>query len=136
MSALDDILAKYPHDEVSAALPVIYLAGVAAPAEDLPPKLRAKIARAMHIIGVEGATSADEVAGAIARYCVSRPVNPAILIEVASTYQQGRTAEILRHAAAGVDEAVKLVGGEVARAAPPEKKPHGPVVKAVRGLKK
>lgn len=137
MSALDDILAKYPDDEVSAALPVIYLASVAAPLEQLPPKLRAKIAQAMQVLGLQSAASAEDVAEAIAIYCVKRPVNPAILLEIASTYQQGRTADLLRSAAASVDTAaVKLVGGDTSLTAPPEKQPAAPVVKAKRGLKK
>lgn len=136
MSALDDILAHYPEDEVSAALPVIYLAGAGAALEDIPPKLQQKINQAMKVMGVDKATSPEEVAVAIAAYCVRRQVNAALLQEIANTYQQNRTADILRTAAEEV-EAVKLTGGtELAKAAPTEKAAGTPKVKAKRGLKK
>jgi hypothetical protein len=136
VSALDDILAKYPDDEVSAALPVIYIAGVAAPLEELSPRLQQKITQAMNVLGIATASTAEEIAQAIAVYCVKRQVNPALLLEVASTYQQGRTADILRSAAGHADEAMKLVAAETVKNAPAERVLAPPPVKAKRGLKK
>jgi hypothetical protein len=138
MTAIDDILAKYPDDEVSAALPVLYIAAIAVPVEQMPPALKNKVQQAMAVIGLNSVTNAEEVAVAIARYCVERKVNAAILAEIANHYQQGRTADILRNAAsASSDEARKFVGADPVKTAPAEKvKSTAAPVKAKRGLKK
>ena len=136
MTALEEILAKYPTDEVDAILPVVWISAAAAPLDQISPQLNQKIAQSMSVMGIKRSSSPEDVAMAIAKYCVEKRINASILLEISTTYQEKHTSQILQAAAAHVDEAAKVTGAQPVKTAPPPRLKKPPAVKAKRGLKK
>ncbi|OGQ13604.1 MAG: hypothetical protein A2138_00555 [Deltaproteobacteria bacterium RBG_16_71_12] len=138
MNTLDQILSRYPAEDVKAAAPVIAVLGLlAAPVNEIPPPVLTKLLKAADTVGLKPGASMEETALAIDAYCQRAEVNPELLSEIALTYRDKEVQGALNTAAARRTKALKAVGAKATPTAPKvQKKKAEAKVKASRGLKK
>lgn len=139
MNTLDEILAKYPPDDVKAAAPVIAVMGlIAVPVEDIPRPVLAKLLKAAETVGIKEGAGPEQTISAINDYCQRAEVNPELLQEIALTYRDKEIQKTLNVAAERRKTAMKAVGSKANTEKVPKasEKKASAKVKATRGLKK
>lgn len=139
VNTLDEILSKYPAEDVKAAAPIIAVMGLlAVPADEIPPPVLAKLLKAAEVVGLKTGDGPEQTVLAINAYCERAEVNPDLLSEIAVTYRDKGIQETLNVAAARRKTAMKAVGAKPNAEKVPkaQEKKASAKVKATRGLKK
>lgn len=139
MNTLDEILSKYPTEDVKAAAPIIAVLGLlAVPADEIPPPVLAKLLKAAATVGIKEGAGPEQTISAINDYCQRAEVNPELLQEIALTYRDKEIQKTLNVAAERRKTAMKAVGSKANTEKVPKasEKKAAAKVKATRGLKK
>jgi hypothetical protein len=139
VNTLDEILSKYPTEDVKAAAPIIAVLGLlAVPADEIPPPVLAKLLKAAATVGIKEGAGPEQTISAINDYCQRAEVNPELLQEIALTYRDKEIQKTLNVAAERRKTAMKAVGSKANTEKVPKasEKKAAAKVKATRGLKK
>lgn len=139
MNTLDEILSKYPPEDVKAAAPIIAVMGLlAVPVDEIPPPVLARLLKAAETVGLKEGAGPEQTIAAINDYCQRAEVNPELLQEIALTYRDKEIQKTLNVAAERRKTAMKAVGTKNTTEKVPkaQEKKAAAKVKATRGLKK
>ncbi|MCC7073857.1 MAG: hypothetical protein IT383_21295 [Deltaproteobacteria bacterium] len=139
MNTLDEILSRYPAEDVKAAAPIIAVLGLmAVPVDEIPPLVLAKLLKAAQTVGLKEGDGPEQTINAINDYCQRTQVNPELLQEIALTYRDKEIQKTLNVAAERRKTAMKAVGSKTDTEKVPKasEKKASAKVKATRGLKK
>lgn len=139
VNTLDEILSKYPAEDVKAAAPIIAVMGLLVmPPDEIPRPVLAKLLKAAETVGLKEGDGPEQTILAINAYCERAAVNPELLSEIALTYRDKEIQKTLTVAAARRKTAMKAVGSKANTEKVPkaQEKKASAKVKASRGLKK